>query len=75
MLILYCDGNKCRIKNNCIRYNHPLKEKDPLKVSDFHSFCNKKNNYLWIYLDPRCQNKKYKDIYKERIKTCLTRIH
>jgi hypothetical protein len=35
-------------------------------LSDFHTFCNKKNDYLWVMLDKNCKNKKMKDIYAKR---------
>lgn len=67
MAILCCNGNKCKMKQNCQRYNLHEKANKAL-ISDFHTFCNKKNDYIWIMLEKDYKNKKMVNIYKEKIR-------
>lgn len=63
--ILFCNGNKCRMKHNCLRYTTKAPTKEV--ISDFHTFCNKKNDYKWIYLnEKKCKNKQLQKICEKR---------
>lgn len=66
MAILCCSGKKCKMKNNCQRYNQKERADKNLVSDSLYTVCNKKNDYLWIMLETSCTNKKYIDIYKKR---------
>jgi len=65
-MILFCNNKKCKMKKNCIRYTYENKPK--IITTNFKQICNYENRYRWIYLDPKCTNKKYIKIYQERKK-------
>jgi hypothetical protein len=45
MAVLCCKYEKCPMAKKCLRFLEKDKANEAL-LSDFHTFCNKKNDYL-----------------------------